>query len=212
MTIDKYILEKSTPVPSYLNTIERNTYLKVINPRMCSGALQGRVLSMLTKMISPKNILELGTFTGYSALCMAEGLSEDGTIDSIEQNDELEDFILENIKLSPYADKINLHIGTALEIIPQFNKKFDLIFIDADKREYCEYYKKTFPLLKDKGYIIVDNTLWNNKVLETDIDKRDKQTIEIMRFNDMIKNDHRIEEVILPIRDGLTVIRKKELN
>ncbi len=209
MTIDEYILEKSTSVPDYLNVIERNTHLKVINPRMCSGTLQGRVLSMLTKMISPTNILELGTFTGYSALCMAEGLSENGTIDTIEQNDELEDFIRENLQLSPYADKINLHIGRALEIIPQLKKEFDLVFIDSDKREYCAYYDQVLPLVRKEGYIIADNTLWNNKVLETEIDKRDKQTLEIMRFNDMLKNDKRVEVVILPVRDGLTVIRKK---
>ncbi len=209
MTIDEYILEKSTSVPDYLNVIERNTYLKVINPRMCSGALQGRVLSMLTKMISPTNILELGTFTGYSALCMAEGLSKNGTIDTIEQNDELEDFIRENIHLSPYTNQINLHIGRALEIIPQLQKEFDLVFIDADKREYCAYYDQVLPLIRKEGYIIADNTLWNNKVLETEIDERDKQTLEIMRFNDMLKNDKRVEVVILPVRDGLTVIRKK---
>ncbi|PIF02763.1 MAG: methyltransferase [Paludibacter sp.] len=209
MTIDEYILEKSTSVPDYLNVIERNTYLKVINPRMCSGALQGRVLSMLTKMISPTNILELGTFTGYSALCMAEGLSKNGTIDTIEQNDELEDFIRENIHLSPYTNQINLHIGRALEIIPQLQKEFDLVFIDADKREYCAYYDQVLPLIRKEGYIIADNTLWNNKVLETEIDERDKQTLEIMRFNDMLKNDKRVEVVILPVRDGLTVIKKK---
>ncbi len=209
MTIEEYILQHSSEVPTYLNKIERSTYLNVLNPRMCSGALQGRVLSMISKMISPTNILELGTFTGYSALCLAEGLTENGMIETIEQNDELEEFIIQNITSTPYSTKINLHIGEALKIIPTLQKEYDLVFIDADKREYSRYYELILPMVKKGGYLIADNTLWNNKVLEKTIDKKDKQTIEIMRFNDMVAKDERVETVILPLRDGLTMIRKK---
>ncbi len=209
MTIEEYILQHSSEVPTYLNKIERSTYLSVLNPRMCSGALQGRVLSMISKMISPTSILELGTFTGYSALCLAEGLTENGAIDTIEQNDELEEFITQNIISTPYSTKINLHIGEALKIIPTLQKEYDLVFIDADKREYSRYYELILPMVKKGGYIIADNTLWNNKVLEKTIDKKDKQTIEIMRFNNMVAKDERVETVILPLRDGLTMIRKR---
>ncbi len=209
MTIEDYILQHSSEVPTYLNQIERSTYLSVLNPRMCSGALQGRVLSMISKMISPTNVLELGTFTGYSALCLAEGLTENGRIDTIEQNDELEEFITQNIASTPYSTKINLHIGEALKIIPTLQKEYNLVFIDADKREYSRYYDLILPMVKKGGYIIADNTLWNNKVLEKTIDKKDKQTIEIMRFNDRVAKDNRVETVILPLRDGLTIVRKK---
>lgn len=207
MTLDDYILSHSEDEPDYLAKVNRNTWLKQINPRMCSGHLQGRVLSMLSKMIQPQNILEIGTFTGYSALCLAESLQEGGSLDTIEIDDELEDFIRDNFRLSPYDNKINLHIGDAMEIIPNLKKTYDLVFIDADKDHYLNYFDNVLPLLRSGGFIIVDNTLWNGKVTK-EVDPHDKQTIEIMRFNDVVKSDKRVEKVILPIRDGLTVIRK----
>lgn len=208
MTIEEYILLHSDDEPDYLAAINRDTWVKQINPRMCSGHFQGRVLSMFSKMIRPNNILEIGTFTGYSALSFAEGLTEDGSLDTIEIDDELEDIILENISKSPYADKISLHIGEALEIIPTLKKRYDLIFIDADKNFYVDYYEAVLPVLNDGGYILVDNTLWAGKVVEK-TNEHDKQTVEILRFNDMIKADKRVEKVLLPVRDGLTLMRKK---
>jgi len=180
----------------------------MINPRMCSGHLQGRLLSMMCKMINPVRILELGTFTGYSALCLAESLPDDGMLDTIECDDELEDFILGNFKRSPYNNKINLLIGDALEIIPTLDKIYDLVFMDADKREYIACFEAVFPKLRSGGFIIADNTLWAGKVIE-EVHNNDKQTIEIMNFNDFIAKDTRVEKVILSLRDGLTLIRKK---
>lgn len=208
MTIDEYILSHSDVEPDYLAKINRQTHVRMINPRMCSGHYQGRVLSMLCKMIRPKNVLEIGTFTGYSALCIAESLPEKGVLHTIEIEDELEDFILENFRLSPYADKIKLHIGRALDIIPNLNERFDLVFMDADKREYWDYFEAVLPQLNTGGFIIADNTLWDGKVLEK-THPNDKQTQEIIRFNDLIAKDNRVERVILPVRDGLTIIRKK---
>lgn len=207
MNLDDYILSHSDKEPDYLSAINRKTHVRMINPRMCSGHYQGRVLSMFCKMIRPQRVLEIGTFTGYSAVCIAESLSENGILHTIEIDDELEDFIMENFKDSPFADKIKLHIGKALEIIPTLNEMFDLVFIDADKREYCDYFEMILPKLKQGGFIIADNTLWDGKVLEK-VHQNDKQTIEIKRFNDLIAKDNRIERVILPIRDGLTIIRK----
>ena len=207
MTLDDYILTHIEEEPDYLAKVNRNTWLKQINPRMCSGHLQGRVLSMLSKMIQPQNILEIGTFTGYSALCLAESLGENGCLDTIEVDDELEDFIRENLKMSPFEDKINLHIGDAVEIIPTLGKTYDLVFIDAEKNQYLDYFEAVLPILRQGGFIIADNTLWNGKVVK-EVEHNDKQTIEIIRFNDTIKADKRIEKVILPIRDGLTVMRK----
>ncbi len=207
MTIEDYILSHIEEEPDYLAEINRETWVKQINPRMCSGHLQGRVLSMLGKMVQPKNILELGTFTGYSALCLAESLPEDGCLDTIEIDDELEDFIRANFGKTPLGEKINLFIGNALEIIPTLNKMYDLVFIDADKSQYIQYYDTVFPHVRAGGFIFVDNTLWNGKVIE-DVQHNDKQTHEILRFNDKIKSDKRIEKVILPMRDGLTIVRK----
>ena len=170
--------------------------------------MQGRVLSMLCHMIQPKCILELGTFTGYSALCMAEALPNDGVLHTIECDDELEDFIRQNFDGSEYGHKIKLHIGEALQVINSLDETFDLVFIDADKREYMSYYEAVLPKLKVGGFIFADNTLWDGKVLET-VDSNDKQTIEIMHFNDFVATDKRVEKVILPLRDGLTLIRKK---
>jgi len=208
MNLDEYISKHSDAEPEYLAKINRATHVKLINPRMCSGHLQGRVLSMFCRMIQPNRILELGTFTGYSALCMAEALPEGGVLHTIECDDELEDFILQNFAGSEYADKIQLHIGDALTEIEKLNETFDLVFIDADKREYLDYYEAVLPKLRRGGYILADNTLWDGKVLKA-VEPNDKQTIEIMRFNDFVATDPRVEKVILPLRDGLTVIRKK---
>lgn len=207
MNLDDYILSHSDKEPDYLSKINRDTHVKMINPRMCSGHYQGRVLSMFCKMIQPKRVLEIGTFTGYSALCIAESLPENGILHTIEIDDELEDFILENFQSSPFANKIKLHIGKALEIIPALDEMFDLVFIDADKREYWDYFELVLPKVKEGGFIIADNTLWDGKVLEK-VHPNDKQTVEIIRFNDLIAKDNRVERVILPIRDGLTIIRK----
>ncbi len=209
MELEDYILSHSDKEPDYLAEINRKTHLKTINPRMLSGHLQGRVLAMLSKMIQPDAILEIGTFTGYSALCLAEGLSAKGQLHTIEKNDELEDFILENLKQSPYNEKIKLHIGDAKDKILDLDCKFDLIFLDADKKEYPDYYELVLSKLKIGGYLLVDNTLWNDKVLSEEVNKKDKQTQSIMSFNKALMADNRIEKVILPIRDGLTIIRKK---
>jgi len=208
MNIDEYIELHSDNEPAYLEKINRATHLRLINPRMLSGHLQGRVLSMLSKMIRPAKILELGTFTGYSALCLAEGLLPEGILHTIECDDELEAFIYSNLALSDHGHKIKLHIGDALDIIATLNETFDLVFIDADKREYTAYYEAILPKLKSGGFILADNTLWDGKVIQ-DIVSNDRQTIEIMKFNDHIANDDRIEKVLLPLRDGLTIIRKK---
>lgn len=208
MNLEDYILLHSEKESDYLASVNRSTHLKMINPRMCSGHLQGRVLSMFCQMIQPKRILEIGTFTGYSALCMAESLSADGLIHTIEIDDELEDFIRQNINGSEHAAKIKLHIGDALDVIGRLNETFDLVFIDADKREYLAYYEAVLPKLRKGGFILADNVLWDGKIIE-EVHPNDRQTIEIMRFNDLIANDERVEKVILPLRDGMTVIRKR---
>lgn len=208
MNIEDYILSHSDPEPEYLAKVNRATHVKLINPRMCSGHLQGRVLSMFCHMISPKTVLELGTFTGYSALCMAEALPDNAVLHTIECDDELEDFIRQNFAGSEHGHKIKLHIGEALNVIESLSETFDLVFIDADKREYLAYYEAVLPKLRAGGFILADNTLWDGKVLKT-VDANDKQTIEIMHFNDFIATDDRVEKVMLPLRDGLTIIRKK---
>lgn len=209
MNLEDYILNHSDKEPDYLADINRKTHLRMINPRMLSGHLQGRVLAMISKMIQPDTILEVGSYTGYSALCLAEGLSAKGKLHTIEVNDELEDFILENISQSPYSEKIILHIGDAKDKIQHLNYQFDLIFLDADKREYANYYELVLSKLKSGGFMLVDNTLWNDKVLSEKPNTKDAQTKAIMEFNDALMADNRIEKVILPIRDGLTIIRKK---
>jgi predicted O-methyltransferase YrrM len=206
-SLDDYILAHTDTEPTYLAKVNRETHLRLINPRMLSGHLQGRVLSMLCHMVRPHRILELGTYAGYSALCMAEALDDDGLIHTIECDDELEDFILENLAGSTHGHKVKLHIGNALDKINQLNETFDLVFIDADKREYMAYYEAVLPKVRQGGFILADNTLWDGKVLQK-VDPNDKQTIEIMRFNDLVTSDTRIEKVLLPLRDGLTIIRK----
>ena len=208
MTIEEYILNHIDEEPAYLAAINRNTWVRQMNPRMCSGHLQGRVLSMIARMIQPQQILEVGTFTGYSALCFAEALPENGCVDTIEMDDELEDFIRDNCRNSPYENKINLYIGDALEIIPSLEKMYDLVFLDAEKSQYTRYYDAVFPKVKNGGYILADNTIWDGKVTGNVL-SNDLKTREIIRFNDLIKADSRVEKVILPLRDGLTIIRKK---
>ena len=208
MNIEDYILQHTDSEPEYLPQLNRETWIRMLNPIMCSGHLQGRVLSMLCKMIQPVHALELGTFTGYSALCIAESLPENGELDTIESDDELEEFILRNFEKTPFEDKINLLIGNALEIIPTLDKTYDLVFIDADKREYEAYYEAVLPKIRQGGFILADNTLWSGKVVEK-VHHNDQQTLGILRFNELIATDNRVEKVILPLRDGLTLIRKK---
>lgn len=208
MNIEDYILQHTDAEPEYLTQLNRETWIRMLNPIMCSGHLQGRVLSMLCKMIQPVHALELGTFTGYSALCIAESLPENGKLDTIENDDELEEFILRNFEKTPFEDKINLLIGNALEIIPTLDKTYDLVFIDADKREYEAYYEAVLPKIRQGGFILADNTLWSGKVVEK-VHHNDQQTLGILRFNELIATDNRVEKVILPLRDGLTLIRKK---
>jgi len=208
MNLEDYITAHSDVEPEYLAKVNRATHVKLINTRMCSGNLQGRVLSMFCHMIKPKRVLELGTLTGYSALCMAEALPEDAVLHTIECDEELEDFILQNFAGSDHGHKIKLHIGDALTEIKKLDEIFDLVFIDADKREYLAYYEAVLPKLKAGGFILADNTLWDGKVLKP-VDSNDKQTIEIMKFNDFVAKDSRVEKVMLPLRDGLTIIRKR---
>ena len=210
MTISEYIELHSSPESEVLQQITRSTHLEVINPRMLSGHVQGRVLSMLSQMIAPHRILELGTFTGYSALCLAEGLSDSGRLVTIEHNDEMEDSIRRNLALSPLGDKIELVIGDAKEWLAQQEKGagFDLVFIDADKKEYCDYLDLVLTLMNAGGWILADNTLWDGHIIDPAYDK-DKQTVALRAFNDKVANDERLEKVILPLRDGLTIIRVK---
>lgn len=210
MNIFDYIEQHSSPESDVLKRITRSTHLEVINPRMLSGHVQGRVLSMISQMIQPQRILELGTFTGYSALCLAEGLTEDGKLITIEHNDEMEPSIRRNLTLTPLGEKIELVIGDAIEVLRRLDEKFDLIFIDADKKQYCDYLDLVIPLLRPGGWILADNTLWDGHIIDPAYDK-DKQTIALRAFNDKVVQDERLDKVILPLRDGLTIIRKKPL-
>lgn len=205
--LEEYIENHISPEPEYLTKIDRHTQLHRLNGRMCSGHVQGRLLKMLSSMIQPKNVLELGTFTGYSALCIAEALEKGATIHTIEAEDELEEEILQNFKSSPHGEKINLHIGYALEVMEKFEpESFDLAVIDADKRSYPQYFHKIMELLKPGGYIFADNTLWDGHVVETG--KHSGQTSGILEFNEIVANRQDVEVAIIPIRDGLTLIRK----
>ena len=223
MTLEEYISVHSTPENEVLESIVRDTHIHILNPHMLSGHVQGRVLSMISHMIRPNRILELGTFTGYSALCLAEGLTEDGELVTIEHNDELETTIRRNLAKSPLSSKIRLIIGDAQEILQRISLSgeaglsaqrsvsdsglFDLVFIDADKREYCAYLDLVYPLIPVGGFILADNTLWDGHIIDPAYDK-DKQTLGLRAFNDRLAADERFEKVILPLRDGLTIIRK----
>ena len=207
MTLEEYISLHSTAENDALEAITRDTHIHILNPHMLSGHVQGRVLSMISYMIHPKRILELGTFTGYSALCLAEGLAEGGELITIEHNDELEETIRRNLSRSSLGDRIELRIGDCKLLIGDLDGYFDLVFIDADKREYCAYLDLVYPLVPVGGFILADNTLWDGHIIDPAYDK-DKQTLGLRAFNDKLKEDDRFEQVILPLRDGLTIIRK----
>ncbi|MFW5822266.1 MAG: O-methyltransferase [Tangfeifania sp.] len=206
--LDNYILEHIDEEDPVLKELDRETHLKVLGARMLPGKLQGQVLTMLSKMVQPKRILEVGTFTGYSAICLAKGLTENGKLITIELDDELEYLSRKYFEKAGLSDRIEQRIGPALEIIPEIDEMFDLVFLDADKKEYSEYFSLVFDKLKSGGIIIADNTLWSGKVMKTPADD-DYQTKGIIAFNEMIKNESRVEKVILPLRDGMTIIRKK---
>ena len=207
MNLDSYIATHSSPESDYLYRLYRAANIHTIHGRMASGHVQGRLLKMLVEMICPRNVLEVGTFSGYSALCMAEGLPADGRIYTFEINDELEDFTRPWLEGSAYADKIDFRIGDANTEAPRLGITFDMAFVDGDKRTYTETYETVLSLLRPGGYILADNTLWDGHVVDPAYD-HDQQTQGIRRFNDHVANDERVEKVILPLRDGLTIIRK----
>jgi len=206
--IEQYILDHTEPESDVLKELYRETNLHIYHPRMLSGHLQGRVLKMLSCMIKPSNILEIGTYTGYSAICLAEGLAQGGKIHTIEINDELEDFIRLFIAKAGFDDRIILHFGDALKIIPTLNQKFDLVFIDGDKRQYINYYNLVIEKVKHGGYIIADNVLWSGKVVENP-EKMDEQTLGIVEFKRLVQADNRVSNVLFPIRDGMMVMQKR---
>ncbi len=208
MNIEDYILSHIDPEPEYLHRLYRATNVELLHGRMASGHLQGRLLKMLVKMIRPKNILEIGTFAGYSAICMAEGLEAGGKVYTFEINDEQEDFTRPWIENSNVADRIEFIIGNAIEAAPKLGIEFDMAFIDGDKRTYLETYEMTLGIIRKGGFILADNTLWDEHVIDPQYVK-DQQTQGILKFNDYIAHDNRVEKVILPLRDGLTLIRKK---
>lgn len=205
--LEEYISAHIGPQGKLLESIYRQTNLRLLNPRMASGHIQGRLLRMLVTMIRPRTVLEVGTFTGYATLCMAEGLPEEGVIHTVEIDDELEDFIKEGIERSPLRDRIRLHIGDALKIVPQLGLTYDLIFLDGEKTQYPQYYTSLKEWLRPGGYMIADNTLWDGHVIDSSYD-RDPQTAAVKRFNDMVAADTGVEVAMVPIRDGLTIIRK----
>jgi predicted O-methyltransferase YrrM len=202
-----YVEAHSQVENELLKKINRETHLEVLRPRMLSGHLQGRVLSIISKMIAPKNILEIGTYTGYSALCMAEGLKKDGKLITIDKNEELENRVSSYFNESSFGHQIQLMVGDANEIIPTLELNFDLIFIDADKTNYLNYYNLVVENLKSGAFIIADNVLWSGKVV-LDNEVMDEDTLALLEFNDIIQKDNRVENVLFPIRDGLMIIRK----
>lgn len=206
--LENYVALHSQFEPELLAKLNRETHQKILQPRMLSGHFQGRVLSILSKIISPKNILEVGTYTGYATLCLAEGLAENGTIDTIDNNEELVDFQRKYFDQSTWKNQIVQHLGNALEIIPTLNKKFDLVFIDADKENYINYYQMIVPMMNEGGIILSDNVLWSGKVLG-EVKPNDKSTKILLEYNKLVNEDERVETVLLPIRDGLTVTRVK---
>lgn|SRR5574344_79278 len=208
MSLDEYILSHIEPEDDYLYRLWRATNIHTIHGRMASGHLQGELLTLVVKMLNPRNILEVGTFSGYSALCMARGLSEGGKVYTFEINDEMEDFTRPWIDASPWADKIDFRIGDADVKAPQMGMMFDMMFIDGDKRTYLQTYHNLLPLLNKGGVMLADNTLWDGHVIDPAYDK-EKQTQGIREFNDFVARDTSVEKVILPIRDGLTIIRKR---
>jgi predicted O-methyltransferase YrrM len=210
--IYKYIEDHVTPQGDALDWVQKQTHIRTNHARMLSGALQGELMRILVQISGAKRVLELGTFTGYSAICLATHLPEDGHLDTLELNDELEDLILEGFDRAGLSEKISLHIGDCKETLKKLREDiaepYDIVYIDANKREYCEYYDLVFDMVRSGGLILADNVLWDGKVCQDPL-PQDKQTLGIARFNDMVSEDHRVESVILPLRDGLNVIRKK---
>lgn len=205
-SIDQYAEEHSQAEPQLLAELNRETHQKVLQPRMLSGHFQGRVLSMLSKLIRPKHILEIGTYTGYSALCLMEGIQEGGSLHTIDKNEELYDLQRKYFDKSGWGTQMHQHVGKALEIIPQLKEKFDLVFIDADKRNYLNYFEMILPKMNTGGIILSDNVLWSGKVVE-ELKEGDKDTETLIVYNKKLAMDKRVETVLLPIRDGLTVTR-----
>lgn len=206
--IDDYVVAHSENEPEILQQLNRETYQKILQPRMLSGHYQGRFLSMISKLVSPKNILEIGTYTGYSALCLAEGIQSNGELHTIDINEELVDFQRKYFDKSGFGKQIHQHLGDALEIIPKLNISFDLVFIDADKENYSNYFEVVIDKLNDGGIILSDNVLWSGKVLETSFKKEDTSTPALIEYNKLLKHDKRVDTIVLPIRDGLTISRK----
>ena len=209
--IYKYIEDHASTPSQALEWVVKQTHIRTNHARMLSGAIQGQILRMLAQMTGATDILELGTFTGYSAICLASALPEDGHLDTLELNDELEDLILEGFDRAGLADKIELHIGDCKETLLRLKEEgrmYDIVYIDANKREYCEYYDLVFDMIRPGGLILADNVIWDGKVCQDPL-PQDKQTLSIVRFNDMVSADPRVESVILPLRDGLNIIRKK---
>ncbi|MDX1652350.1 MAG: O-methyltransferase [Brumimicrobium sp.] len=205
--LEDYALAHTTKEPDVLYALNRETNLKVLQPRMLSGHLQGRVLSMLSRMVRPKRILEIGTYTGYAAICLAEGLTDQGKLITIDINYELEDMVRSYFKKAGIENKVEFKIGNALDILPSLDKNFDLVFIDADKDNYSNYYDLLIDDLPSNSYLIADNVLWSGKVLLPE-DEMDNDTLALKRFNEKIQSDKRVENVLMPIRDGLMIIRK----
>ncbi len=205
--LEEYVIAHMDEEGDLLAELNRQTHLLHLRPRMLSGHLQGKVLRMLSQMIRPKRILEIGTFTGYSALCLAEGLQPDGELHTIEINDEMEEFIRSFFARSPYGERMHLHIGDAKTLVPKMDGEFDLVFLDGDKRDYCIDLQNILPRLSLHGYIIADNTLWDGKVAAP-VESNDEQTLALQKFNHFVKQSEQLEVVILPIRDGMTIMRK----
>lgn len=204
--IDEYVVAHSAQEPEYLYNLTRETYQKILQPRMLSGPYQGRVLSIISKLIRPKTILEIGTFTGYSALCLAEGLPLEGILHTIDIKEELIDFQKKHFDASPYGHQIQQHLGQALEIIPKLDTTFDLVFIDADKLNYINYFHAIIDKMNSGGVILSDNVLWSGKVVEP-VQEKDLDTKTLIEYNELLNTDPRLETVLLPIRDGLTISR-----
>lgn len=207
-SLDGYVCDHTEKEPELLQELNRETNMNVLRPRMLSGHFQGRVLSMISHMIQPKDVLEIGTYTGYSALCLAEGLHAEGHLLTIDINEELEDLVNEYVSKSDFKNKIKCVIGNALTIVPELKREFDLVFIDADKSNYINYYNLVFDKVRPGGYILIDNVLWSGKVIES-IEEGDIDTKVLVDLNKIIHEDERVQEVLLPIRDGLMLVRKK---
>ena len=208
--IEDYVATHSSEESEILKQLNRETHLKALHPRMLSGHLQGRLLSMFSNMVKPEKILEIGTYTGYATICLAEGLSENGIIHTIEKNIELENFASKYFAKTGIQNKVKFHLANALDIIPKLDETFDLVFIDADKENYSKYFQLIIDKVKPGGLIIADNVLWGGKVIENVPDK-DKETLGIVEFNELVNNDERVENLMLPFRDGLMLMRKKQI-